>query len=247
MNNQTNIYTMRNSLHNPLLIAHRGCQTVAPENSLPGFLYAAKIKIWAIETDVWMTKDKILVCNHDKTVDAMYNGSGEIKSMKINDIMKLRIKTGDNIDHYDSDELRMPRFSEYLSICRTYGCVPFIEIKGDVTEEVIRMVKEHGLENYCVVSSTNIEHLQIARSLSRTVFIHHIFSQENLFDELVKLDNAGLSLNITDYENVPKDTIKNAHHVGLKICLRAGDTVKAVKEMIQMGLDYIPTNRIFSI
>ena len=58
-----------------LYISHRGFRPLAPDNSLPGFEYAGILKQWAIETDVHISADGILVCNHDLTVDATYNGT----------------------------------------------------------------------------------------------------------------------------------------------------------------------------
>ena len=56
------------------LIAHRGYAVHAPQNSLEAFEAAGKLGYWAIETDVHKTKDGVLVCNHDATVDHMFNG-----------------------------------------------------------------------------------------------------------------------------------------------------------------------------
>ena len=35
----------------PLFIAHRGCQSLAPENTIPSFTSAARLGLQAIETD----------------------------------------------------------------------------------------------------------------------------------------------------------------------------------------------------
>jgi hypothetical protein len=38
--------------------------------------------------------------------------------------------------------------------------------------------------------------------------------------------------------------VAKAHQAGLRICFRAGDTKESVLRMLEMGLDYIPTNEI---
>ncbi len=62
-------------------ISHRGFRPLAPDNSLPGFEYAGILKQWAIETDVHMSADGVLMCNHNTTVDASYDGNGVIWEM----------------------------------------------------------------------------------------------------------------------------------------------------------------------
>ena len=68
----------------PRFVSHRGFQPLAPANSLPSFEYAGLLRQWAIETDVHMTKDGHLVCIHNKTVDATFNGTGAVAEMTLN-------------------------------------------------------------------------------------------------------------------------------------------------------------------
>ena len=51
----------------PMIVAHRGASFDAPENTLPAFELAWKQKADAIEGDFLLTKDKQIVCIHDKT------------------------------------------------------------------------------------------------------------------------------------------------------------------------------------
>ena len=47
------------------LIAHRGAQKDAPENTRDAFIAAAKLPVNYIELDIHTTKDGIVICNHD--------------------------------------------------------------------------------------------------------------------------------------------------------------------------------------
>ena len=46
---------------------------------------------------------------------------------------------------------------------------------------------------------------------------------------------------------VPEGLIGRTHAMGLRVCLRAGDTPEAVRRMLAMELDYIPSNRMFAL
>ncbi len=226
-----------------LYISHRGFRPLAPDNSLPGFEYAAILKQWAIETDVHMSADGVLVCNHDLSVDANYNGTGMIRDMTWAELSALRMKTGSRTECFTDAQLRMPLFYEYLAICKKYNCVPFIEMKTDRAEAIVQAVREAGFEDDQVVMSTaNLDWLADVRSCSKDMFLHWIFAREDGLERLSALGNAGLSWNYPNCRECPKEKIQLAHDMGLKVCLRAGDNVEDVTYMQKLGLDYIPTN-----
>jgi len=112
-------------------ISHRGYQPMAPANSLPGFAYAGLLGQWAIETDVQRTRDGVLVCCHDASVDSTFNGNGVIAEMTWDELARLRICQGNRRECIPQEQLRMPLFAEYLSICRRAGSIPFVELKTD--------------------------------------------------------------------------------------------------------------------
>lgn len=57
----------------PLLIAHRGASAYAPENTLAAFDLAVEQKADLIELDLHMTRDQVLVCLHDYTLERTTN------------------------------------------------------------------------------------------------------------------------------------------------------------------------------
>lgn len=227
----------------PRFVSHRGFQPLAPANSLPSFEYAGLLGQWAIETDVHMTRDGHLVCCHNTTVDATFNGTGAIKEMTLAECRALRMNVGNRLECLRDEQKVMPLFSEYLAICKKYGSVPFLELKTEDSEAVMRAVAQSGIEDECVVcSSGNIEYLKLARKAAPKVFMHLIFAKEDQVEEMARMGNAGLSWRINDPLARPVELIKLGHDAGLKVCLRAGDTVEAVETMLELGLDYIPSN-----
>ena len=222
------------------LIAHRGYAVHAPQNSLEAFEAAGELGYWAIETDVHKTKDGVLVCNHDATVDHMFNGSGEIRAMSWAELSKLRFReerrNGSMLD------AGMPTFRQYLKVCRRYHAMPFIETKTMDVEEVLAQAFEYFEPEQLVLSSTNMEHLRLARKVSDRVFIHHIFSNGTSIKELAQMKPAGVSLNYPDLDAFDPRLVDVVHGYGLKLCLRAGDSAEQVERMKALGLDYIPTN-----
>ena len=235
------------------LMAHRGFTPYAPQNSLPAFLEAGRRNFWAIETDVRMTVDGHLVCIHDETVDSLYMASGAVAEMTLNELRALvrRETKKDYPEQYmdggthrwNAQELCVPLYSQYLQICRACKAVPFIELKTDDVGRVMDAVAKSGLEEENVVMSTaNLDRLLEVRKYSSRTFIHWIFGNEARIDELAGAGFAGMSWKIDDPLAQPRELIDLSHQVGLRVCLRAADSVESVRCMLDLGLDYLPTN-----
>lgn len=119
-------------------IAHRGLHDeVSPENSLSAFKKAVE-KGYAIETDVQMTSDGILLAFHDEILDRMTDGKGLISQKNFNEICNYTLK---------NSEEKIPLLSEVLSLVG--GKVPLlIEIKshkniGPEEEKIKAMLKKY--------------------------------------------------------------------------------------------------------
>ena len=72
----------------PLLIAHRGAPVHAPENTFASFQLAIDSGADIMETDLWFTRDGVIVCHHDDTVDRVTDGSGTLPEMTLDEVKK---------------------------------------------------------------------------------------------------------------------------------------------------------------
>ena len=62
----------------PRICAHRGFNTVAPENSMPAFGSAVAMGASEIEFDLWQTKDGEIISIHDESLDRVSTGTGKV-------------------------------------------------------------------------------------------------------------------------------------------------------------------------
>lgn len=229
-------------------ISHRGFTPMAPENSLPSFYYAGLLGQWAIETDVHVTRDGQILCCHNETVDKYCNGEGTISEMTCEQIRGFTIVTGNRVKCFTEEERKIPLFSEYLSICRRFGSIPFIELKTDDAERVIHALQKNGFsEDEVIMSATVLSRLEESRRCAPNLFLHLIFAEENELPTLSSLGNAGLSWRISDPFTCDEGKIDLAHERGLKVCLRAADDKSSLDRMKKLGLDYFPTNQLHDL
>jgi glycerophosphoryl diester phosphodiesterase len=95
----------------PFILAHRGCRAQAPENTLAAFRLALEQGAEAIETDLRITRDRVIVCIHDATVDRTTNGTGRVDQMTWAEIRRLSAR-GNNDAAYP--KARVPALAELL-------------------------------------------------------------------------------------------------------------------------------------
>lgn len=259
----------KNSIYNPMFMAHRGLQSFGPENSLTAFMAAAEHQMWAIETDFRITSDGYVVCIHDKTLDRTTDGTGLIIEKTLEDIRRLKVmpvNTKAVKQQYDytlipDSEKLIPTMEEYLEICKSSGSVAFIELKEDngIIEKMIAAIDEFNLTGSCVISSGNLDYLEKYRALGGSELIHLIFAKPEQIAKVMELGNASVSFKYADLDadldlningvdiNSFVELVDYIHSLGLKICFRAADSQETAMKHIDVGVDYIPTNQMYSI
>ena len=107
----------------PEVVAHRGGVAKAPgvtENSMAAFRRAVSLGVWAVETDVRLTKDRVPVLMHDETINRTTRGSGKVSDYTYRQLRKVRLNNGQ----------RIPKLAKLLRLLQRTGTWGFIEYKG---------------------------------------------------------------------------------------------------------------------
>lgn len=110
-----------------LIVAHRGASHDAPENTLAAFELAWEQQADAIEADFYVTKDKQIVCIHDKTTKRVSPEHRELVVAKstANELRQLDVGSW---KHRRFAAERIPTFEEVIATVPT-GKQIFVEIK----------------------------------------------------------------------------------------------------------------------
>jgi len=73
-------------LTGPEVVAHRGATAEAPEHTLAAYRRAAELGADAVECDVRLTRDGVLVCVHDRRVATTSNGRGIVSALQLDEL-----------------------------------------------------------------------------------------------------------------------------------------------------------------
>lgn len=74
----------------PQTIGHRGFKAIAPENTMAAFRAAVDAGVEAIETDLHLTRDGVVVLCHDETLQRCYGNKAKVRDLDWSDISELR-------------------------------------------------------------------------------------------------------------------------------------------------------------
>lgn len=103
----------------PLLSAHRGGVTLAPENTLIAYRHAFAYGMNFVEVDVRETADGVFVVMHDDTVDRTTDGSGAVSSLTWAQILSLNAADFVPWQGGQYDPSLVPRLEEVLELARS--------------------------------------------------------------------------------------------------------------------------------
>jgi glycerophosphoryl diester phosphodiesterase len=73
-------------LTGPEVVAHRGASAAAPEHTMAAYRRAADLGADAVECDVRMTRDGVLVCVHDRQIASTSNGRGVVSALHLDQL-----------------------------------------------------------------------------------------------------------------------------------------------------------------
>ena len=131
-----------------VVIAHRSDWRHYPENSLAAMEGAIKMGVDMVEIDVQRTKDGVLVCCHDKTVDRTTTGTGKVSELTVDYISTLKLKTKEGVTEYG-----MPTLAQALDLCRDRVLIN-IDKGMNYYNQIQQMLAERNMVEQVVIKSS---------------------------------------------------------------------------------------------
>lgn len=143
------------------VVAHRGSQRRAPENTMASFRAALEDGAKIFELDVSETSDLRSVVHHDDTLDRTTNGSGKVSDHTFEEVRKL--DAGSWFDPQFAGE-KVPTLAEVLSWAKDKIHVD-VEIKKhaatpDYADRLLQIIDEQGVAEQVTVTSFNSEFIE---------------------------------------------------------------------------------------
>jgi len=235
----------------PRLCAHRGFNTVAPENSMPAFGAAVALGAPEIEFDLWATKDGEIVSLHDASLDRVSSGTGFVWDLTYEEIKKadFGIKTDERFKG-----LRIVLFEDILKkfSCQTIMNV-HIKSRDNVTpvsesilKKIIALIRKYDASKHVYFMTGN---RAMQKQLARLA--PDIARCMGAGDQPWEIVNEAIELNCQKVQlfkpYFDQAMIDKAHAGGIKCNVFFADDPEEAHIYLQMGIDCILTNDYLSI
>lgn len=143
------------------VIGHRGNRAHAPENTLPSLLEAVSLGADAVEFDVHVTRDGVLVVLHDATLDRTTDDRGSVAARTFAELRDVdagaRFTPDGRTFPWRGRGVRVPAFDEVIeALPRTLPLI--IELKTPAAAPALaEAIRRHALESRVIVAGFDPE------------------------------------------------------------------------------------------
>ena len=235
------------------IIAHRGANRKAPQNTLPAFRQAIADGADGFETDVHLTKDGVPVICHNYTIDKTSDGTGEISSYTLDELKQF------DFGAYFSEGYRgtpLPTLDEFLDLVGpTDAEIINIELKCpkgrmfELVNKTMEAVRRHGVLDRVIISSFSPAILKIVKDIEprcKTGFLHPTQSPSICRAVFVEPYTI-LKSTHADYAHPASITVTRLsvfleHKMGRKVNVWTVNDEPTVRYLLACGVDGIITD-----
>lgn len=233
-------------MHFPRVCAHRGFNTVAPENSMPAYGAAVAMGAEEIEFDLWPTLDNELVSLHDPTLDRVSTGTGHVWEHTLAELSAL------DFGVRFSDAYQGLKILQFEDILKKLSCHTIMNIHvktldndhpydEDLLRKIIRLIEKYDCQQHCYITSGN-DHL--LRQLGRLA--PHIRRCVGGGNEPWRVVERAIDMHCEKVQlfkpYFDQAMIDRAHEHGIRVNVFWADDPAEARRFLDMGIDTILTN-----
>lgn len=219
------------------IIAHRGYwQTQPPttENSIKALENAQNLKIYGAEFDVRMTKDGVLVINHDE-----HHGKLEISETNFKDLEKIKLSNGEKFPTL-RDYLKQGKRVKELQLIVEIKPAKTKELEDEIVLKTVMMIKEMKLDAQSEFISFS---LNVCKQIKKTEPKFKVqYLNGELSPQQIKTEGLdGIDYHYSVFEKNPT-WISEANSLGLITNSWTVNKVEVYNQLKEQGIKFITTN-----
>tara|TARA_B110000438_G_scaffold29750_1_gene28901 strand:+ start:728 stop:1522 length:795 start_codon:yes stop_codon:yes gene_type:complete len=233
----------------PLVVAHRGASRDAPENTLAAFKLAWEQGADAIEGDFLLTKDKKIVCIHDKSTERLAKRKLIVKGSTLAQLQELDVGLGKGKKFKDT---KIPTITEVFATIPA-GKKIFIEIKcgKEIIPPLLEEIKKSELmDEQVAIICFNAEVIRLLKikapqhkaywlsNFKRDKEGHWVPSLETVLKTLSYTKADGLD----SHHGIPNDTIKRIKEDGYEWHVWTVNDLNIAKRLKALGVESVTTD-----
>ncbi len=235
----------------PRTCAHRGFNSIAPENSLPAFGAAVALGAEEIEFDLWATRDGEIVSMHDCDLERVSDGTGYVWDHTYEELLQ-----------YDFGKKYSPKFEglkivKFEEILQKFAChvIMNIHIKTRTNDaeadqaalsEIISLIRAYDCARHVYFMCGNDRVLHQLHRMAPDIARCQGAGDEPMRIVERAIENQCQKVQFFS-EYVNEEMIRKAHENGIRCNYFYCDDPREAERMLAMGMDTVLTNDYQSI
>ncbi|GAB0155230.1 glycerophosphodiester phosphodiesterase [Chryseobacterium sp. Alg-005] len=219
------------------IIAHRGywqSQPPTTENSLKALENAQQLKIYGSEFDVRMTKDGVLVVNHDE-----HHGKMEVSETNFKQLAELKLSNGEKFPTL-KDYLKQGKKDKSLKLIVEIKPAKTKELENELVAKTIKLIKELKLESQSEYISFSLNICKEIKRVEPTFKVQYLNGE--LSPEQIKAEGLdGMDYHYSVFAKNPT-WISEAKALGLITNAWTVNDITVYEQLKNQGIGFITTN-----
>jgi glycerophosphoryl diester phosphodiesterase len=232
----------------PLVIAHRGNSSAAPENTLSAFRSALALGVDGVEFDYHHSSDGVPVVFHDETLDRTTNARVLWKRKRVrladcslNELAQLDYGDWFGNDHAFANE-PLATIEAALQLICTAGALPVIERKSGDAKTLVDILCRQGVKPRAVIMAFDWRFLSDCFRLDPTLKLVALGEGPLTAEMLEQIAAIPADIVGWDQKSLDPSTIAAIHQRGWEAWTWTVDDVDRMRELSRAGIDAITTN-----
>lgn len=230
----------------PRVCAHRGFNTIAPENSMPAFGAAVAMGAEEIEFDLWWTKDGEIVSIHDSNLERVSNGTGYVYDHTLEELQQLDFGSKFSKEYAGLQILTFEDILKKLA-CHVIMNIHIKTIRNEdlydeaILAKIIALIQKYDCEKYVYFCSGNDNLLALARRMAPQIdcCVGGGNAPWALVERALEYGCGKIQLFKPHFDQA---MIDKAHANGIRCNVFWSDDPSETETFLQMGIDTILTN-----
>ena len=213
-----------------LLTGHRGAPTRFPENTVRSILGAIACGATAVEVDVRVTCDDVLVLSHDPTLERIANKPVDISQVNLEELQEIAFK-GE----------RIATLSEVAKAVKGVASLDLDVKIPDREAEIVQEISAHGDIRRTLFTSFSpevVSKFKLVSSELRTGLIE----QAAFRDAIEAAMQVGASCILPEVSDLDGESLEMAQNAGLAVVPWTVDDPKVALDLLRRNVDGLITD-----
>lgn len=220
-----------------MTVAHRGAPALAPENTAASFSAAAAQGVDAIECDLHLSSDGVLICHHDDTTGRVWSEDLKISETPVSKLKTLTLSAGFRVAFPKHKGISIPTFAE--AVAAMGDARIFAEIKGggtDAAEALCAEAQRLGIKERLTVLSYRRDELIYMRDRGYDCALLLSCSGPR---ELLSSDiPEGMDVSV-NHTALTSAAVEELHRRGIKVYCYTVEGLRGYRSMSLLGVDAV--------